>query len=80
MSDIKREARDFKDDVKETWRKADGDESIGDKIANAGDRVKSGAENLGDELHETADEASRKMEYERGRVDEAARREDLGDR
>jgi hypothetical protein len=80
MSDIKREARDFKDDVKETWRKADGEESLGDKIANAGDRVKSGVENVGDELHETADEASRKVEYERGRIDEAASREGMGDR
>jgi hypothetical protein len=80
MSDLKKDARDLKDDVKESWRKADGDESIGDKLANAGDRVKSGAENLGDEIHETADDAGRKHEYERGRVDEAARREGMGDR
>ena len=73
MSDIKKEARDFKDDVKETWRKADGEEDLGDKLENAGDRIKSGVENLGDELHETADEAARKLEYERGRMDEAAR-------
>jgi len=73
MSDIKKDARDFKDDVKETWRKADGDESVGDKLANAGDRLKSGVENLGDEVHETTDDAARKAEYERGRMDEATR-------
>lgn len=69
MSDIKRTARDVEDNAKATWRKADGDESIGDKLANAGDRIRHGAENLGDDVHEKADEAGRKVEYERGRMD-----------
>lgn len=76
MSDLKREARDLRDDAKEAWRKADGEESVDDTLANAGDRIRSGVENVGDELHETADEASRRVEYERGRADEAVRRED----
>lgn len=75
MSDIKRDARDLQDDAKETWRKADGDESVGDKLANAGDRIRHGVENVGDELHETVDDAGRKLEYERGRMDEAERRD-----
>ena len=69
MSDLKREVRDMKDDAKEAWRKADGEESVEDKLANAGDRIRSGAENLGDEIHEETDEAARKLEYERGRAD-----------
>ena len=76
MSDLKREARDLRDDAKEAWRKADGEESLGDTLANAGDRARSAAENVGDKLHEEVDEASRKVEYERGRTDEAMRRED----
>jgi hypothetical protein len=75
MSDMKRTARDIEDDAKETWRKADG-ESLGDKLANAGDRIRHGAENVGDELHEKVDEASRDLEYERGRTDQM-RRDDL---
>lgn len=71
MQEGKRELRDMKDDVKETWRKADGDESLGDKVANVGDRIRSGAENLGDEVHEKFDKAGRKLEHERGRADEA---------
>ena len=77
MSEVKRTARDLQDDVKETWRKADG-ESVGDAVANAGDRIKHGVENLGDELHEAVDDAGRKLEYERGRADEMAK--DLDDR
>jgi ElaB/YqjD/DUF883 family membrane-anchored ribosome-binding protein len=73
MSDIKRDVRDMEDDAKEALRKSDG-ESLGDKLANAGDRIRHGVENVGDELHEKADEASRKLEYERGRADEAMNR------
>ncbi|MBI2777766.1 MAG: hypothetical protein HYX57_10970 [Chloroflexi bacterium] len=71
MSDIKRTARDVEDQAKATWRKADGDESVGDKLANAGDRIRHGAENLGDKAHEKADQASREMDYQRGRADGA---------
>jgi hypothetical protein len=74
MSDLKRGVRDFEDDAKETFRKADGDESVGDKLANAGDRIRHGIENVGDELHEKVDEGARKVDYERGRDDEAMRR------
>ena len=69
MSDLKRTARDVEDDAKETWRKADG-ESLGDKLANAGDRIRHGVENVGDELQDKTDEAARDLEYQRGRTDE----------
>ena len=39
MSDLKRTVRDTEADMKEAWRKADGDESLGDKAANVGDRL-----------------------------------------
>jgi hypothetical protein len=71
MQESKRAVRDLEDDAKEAWRRADGDESLGDKVANAVDRLRHGAENLGDELHEGVDDAARKLEYERGRADQA---------
>jgi hypothetical protein len=77
MSDLKRTVRDIEDDAKEAWRKADGEESLGDKLANAGDRIRHGVENAADEVHEQADAASRQVEYERGRADEAANRDPM---
>jgi hypothetical protein len=72
MSDLKEGARDAKTDVKDAWRKADG-ESLGDKLATATDRAKDKVADAGDELHETADDVSRDAAYERGRADEMAR-------
>lgn len=73
MSDLKREARDTGADVKEAWRKADGDESLGDKLAGAGDRLENAVKNAGDEIHEGADDMSRDAAYEQGRADERSR-------
>ena len=72
MNEGKKELRDLEDDVKETWRKADGDESLGDKAANAGDRIRHGIENTADDIHEGVDDAARGAEYERGRAAGAA--------
>jgi hypothetical protein len=72
MSDIKRTVRDTAADVKETWRRADGDESPSDMAKNAGDRLRNAVEDAGDKVHETVDRTARDVEYERGRVDEAA--------
>ena len=73
MSDLNRTVRDTEADVKEAWRKADGEESLGDKVANAGDRAGNAVKNAGDDLHEQADDASRDAAYEQGRADEATR-------
>jgi hypothetical protein len=73
MSEINRTIRDTEADVKETWRKADGDESLGDKVANAGDRLENAAKDAGDAIHEEADEMSRDAAYEKGRADESMR-------
>jgi hypothetical protein len=73
MSDLNRTVRDTEADVKEAWRKADGEESLGDKLAGAGDRATNAVKNAGDALHEKADEVSRDAAYEQGRADEASR-------
>ena len=73
MNDVNRAARDAAADAKEMWRKADGNESLGDKVADAGDRVGNAVKNAGDDLHEEADKLSRDAAYERGRSDEASR-------
>lgn len=74
MTDLKRGARDLEDDAKEALRRADGEESLGDKLANVGDRLRHGAENVGDELREKGDDVKAEMDYQHGRSDE--RRDD----
>ena len=46
--------RDVDNKAKETWRKADGDESLSDKVANAGDDVRDAVGNAGDEIRRDA--------------------------
>ena len=70
MNDLKRTVRDTEADVKETWRKADGDESLGDKAADLGDRARNAVENTAGDLHEEADKLSRDPAYDAGRTDE----------
>jgi len=40
VTDMKKSLRDTEADAKETWRKADGDESLADKVGNAGDEIR----------------------------------------
>ena len=70
MSDIKHELRDKEADVKEAWRKADG-ESVGDKVADVGDRARNAVADAGDKIHEEGDRLGRDASYQRGRIDEA---------
>ena len=79
MQDSKKVARDMEDDTKEAWRRSDG-ESLGDDVANAGDRIRHGIENAGDEVHKDVDGAARHVAYEKGRVDEINREGDPGAR
>jgi hypothetical protein len=76
MDDIKRTARDKEADVKEAWRRSDGDESLGDKAANARDRAGNAVKDAGDALHRGVDDASREAAYQRGRVDESVDRDE----
>lgn len=71
MSDLNKTIRDTEADIKEGWRKADGDESLGDKAANLGDRAANAVKDAGDKLHEETDELAREASYEKGRADEA---------
>ena len=73
VSELNRTLRDTEADVKEAGRKLDGDESIGDKLAGAGDRLENAVKNAGDEIHEGADDMSRDASYEQGRMDERNR-------
>jgi hypothetical protein len=79
VNETKKDLRDAEDDVKEAWRKSDGDESLGDKAANAGDRIRHGVENAADDIHKGVDDASRRVAYERGRADEMNREVDTGE-
>lgn len=74
MSDLNKTIRDTEADVKEGLRKADGDESLGDKAAGLGDRIENAVKDVGDEVHEKADDASRDAAYQQGRADEVTRR------
>lgn len=56
-ADIKHGARDVGNEAKETWRKADGNESVSDKVANAGDDVRDALGNAGDEVRRRTDDA-----------------------
>lgn len=69
MSDLQKTARDVAVDVKEGLRKADGDESLGDKVATVGDRLGNTVKDAGDVVHREADELSRDAAYEAGRSD-----------
>ena len=73
MSDINRTIRDKEADIKETWRKADGDESLADKAKGLGDRAANAVKDVADDVHEEADRMSRDAAYEQGRVDELNR-------
>ena len=74
MNELSKAARDTEADVKESLRKADGDESLEDKAKNAADRVGNAVKDAGDKLHQEADEMSRESAYHKGRADEMARR------
>jgi hypothetical protein len=73
MSDLNKAVRDTEADVKENWRKADGNESLEDKARDLGDRATNAVKDVGDKVHEEADRMSRDASYEQGRVDEMNR-------
>ncbi len=55
MDDVKKGYRETEETAKETWRKADGDESLADKVGNAGDDIRKELGNAGDELDNEMD-------------------------
>ena len=46
MDTTKKTYREGEQDTKEAWREADGDESLADKIGNAGDDLRNSAEDV----------------------------------
>jgi hypothetical protein len=52
MKDIKKDARELENKAKEMGRKLDGDESVSDKLGNAGDDIRHGVDNAGDEVRD----------------------------
>ena len=40
MDDMKRTYREGEQDARQAWRKADGDESLADKVGNVGDDIR----------------------------------------
>jgi hypothetical protein len=56
VDDLKAGYRKTKDDVKETLRKADGEEDLGDKVGNLGDDIRREAGDAGDKLDEELNE------------------------
>jgi hypothetical protein len=52
VKDIKKGAREVENTAKETGRKLDGNESVSDKLGNAGDDIRHGLGNAGDEVRD----------------------------
>lgn len=63
MDDTKRAYREAENKTKETWRRADGEESLEDKAANTADDIRAGLGNLGDEVDEEVDKAKFRQEH-----------------
>lgn len=55
MDDVKQGYRDAEDKAKETWRRADGDEDLADKVGNLGDDIRRELGNAGDKVGDAAD-------------------------
>jgi hypothetical protein len=65
MDDMKKVYREGENKTKETLRKADGDESVADKVGNLGDDIRQGLGNAGDDIRRGADDAG--DEFDRSR-------------
>ena len=51
MDDVKHEVRETEKHTKQAWRDADGNDSLTDKIGNAGDEVREQAGDAGDAVN-----------------------------
>lgn len=56
MDDAKKVYREGEQQVKETWRRSDGDEDLQDKVGNVGDEVRKNLGNTGDDLRRAGDD------------------------
>jgi hypothetical protein len=62
MDQVKTGDREAEETAKETWRKADGEEDLADKVGNLGDDIRKELGNAGDELRRGIDEADDPVE------------------
>jgi len=58
MDNVKQGYREGENKAKETWRKADGEEDLADKVGNLGDDIRQGLGNAGDKVDHEVDKAS----------------------
>jgi hypothetical protein len=58
MDDLKSGYRETEETAKETWRKADGEEDLADKLGNAGDDIRKELGNLGDDAENAAERSN----------------------
>ena len=56
MDDVKKTYREGEETAKENWRKADGEEDLGDKVGNVGDDIRKELGNAGDDMRDAADQ------------------------
>ena len=70
MDDVKKGYREAEETAKETMRKADGEEDLGDKVGNLGDDIRKNLGNLGDDVREAADDAGNKIEHGADKADD----------
>ncbi len=68
MDDLKKAGRETEETAKETWRKADGEEDLADKVGNLGDDIRKELGNAGDNVRNAADQAGDEVDARRDRV------------
>ncbi len=55
-ADVKKVVREVDEKAKETWRRADGEESASDKVGNLGDDIRNELGNAGDNVRRGAED------------------------
>jgi hypothetical protein len=58
MDQVKKGYREAEETAKETWRKADGEEDLADKVGNLGDDIRKNLGNAGDDVRNAVDDAA----------------------
>jgi len=64
MDDVKKTYREGEQEAKEAWRKSDGDESLSDKVGNAGDEMRKDLGNTGDDVRDAGNDARTSNDYD----------------
>ena len=63
--EVNKAAREVDEKAKETWRRADGEESVSDKVGNLGDDIRNELGNAGDNVRRTAEDLREDVEDKR---------------